>query len=107
MMLLPLTQCLRVDQLRASFQKHVSEIVRNINDSILQYGGGYSFGGKFWTGRQGKGASRFFFFSENYFHVGTTVPLKAARVALNLVRLFSTIFLKTQVFAGLTGPNFF
>jgi hypothetical protein len=34
MMLLPLTQCLRVDQLRASFQKHVSEIIRNINDNI-------------------------------------------------------------------------
>jgi len=53
MMLLPLTQCLRVDQLRASFQKHVSEIVRNINDSILQYGGGYYLEGNF--GRGGKG----------------------------------------------------
>jgi hypothetical protein len=34
MMLLRLTQCLRVDELRASFQKHVSEIIRNINDNI-------------------------------------------------------------------------
>jgi hypothetical protein len=61
MMLLPLTQCLRVDQLRASFQKHV----------------------------------------------GTTVPLKAAQVALNLARVFSTIKNKIKIFAGLTGPIFF
>ncbi len=103
MMLLPLTQCLRVDQLRASFQKHVSEIIRNINDDICSL-----VVGIIWRGilvmDKGKGP---LFFSKNYFHVGTTVPLKAAQVALNLARVFSTIKNKQKVFAGLTSPIFF
>ncbi len=53
---------------------------------------------------QGKGP---LFFSKNYFHVGTTVPLKAAQVALNLARVFPTIKNKQKVFAGLTSPIFF
>lgn len=103
MMLLPLTQCLRVDQLRASFQKHVSEIIRNINDDICSL-----VVGIIWRGilvrDKGKGP---LFFSKNYFHVGTTGPLKAAQVALNLARVFSTIKNKQKVFAGLTSPIFF
>jgi hypothetical protein len=65
------------------------------------------FGGEFWSGRQGNGASRLSFFSENNFHVGTTVPLKAAQAALNLARVFSTIKNKIKIFAGLTDPIFF
>jgi hypothetical protein len=66
----------------------VSEIIRNINDNICSM-----VVGIIWRGIlvRDKGRRAHCSSQRITFHVGTTVPLKAAQVALNLARVFSTI----------------